>query len=196
MGAHVLWPILVRGDILGQERLRTHTSNDSRAQATFRLWGRVAAPREADRFRERDNCVCTQSVVFTVPLLQDGALLFRGCGVVEPAVLSIDCYFEPHADGTAASLRDEAVGNLPLLGRKASGAGGYLACFFYCMWLASRGLWQQGSNNTKNYWKESFCGFSLAHVHTPFAQQVLMFVCVISKVDSSTSTHQRLLNPD
>lgn len=195
MSAHVLRPILVRGDIRGQERLRIHTSSDSRAQATFRLWGRVAAPREADRFRERDNCVCTQSVVFTVPLLQDGALLFRGCGVVEPAVLSIDCYFEPPADGTAASLRDGAVGNLPLLGRKASGWK-YLACFSYCMWIASRGLWQQGSDNTKNYWKESFCGFSLAHVHTLFAQQVLMFVFVISKVDSITSTHQRLLNPD
>lgn len=34
------------------------------------------------------------------------------CGVVEAAVLSIDCYFESPADGTAVSVRDEAFGEL------------------------------------------------------------------------------------
>lgn len=32
--------------------------------------------------------------------------LFRGCDVAEPAVLSIDCYFEHPADSTAVSLGD------------------------------------------------------------------------------------------
>lgn len=61
-------------------------------------------------FRERvagDNCVYT---VYTCMRLQlhDSARLFQGCGVVAPAVLSIDCYFESPADGTAVSMRDEA----------------------------------------------------------------------------------------
>lgn len=38
--------------------------------------------------------------------LHDSARLFRGGGVVEPAVLSIDGYFEAPADGTTVSLRD------------------------------------------------------------------------------------------
>lgn len=58
-----------------------------------------------------DNCVYT---AYRCPRLQlhDSARLFQGCGVVGPAVLSIDCYFESPADGTAVSLRDEAFGNL------------------------------------------------------------------------------------
>lgn len=38
--------------------------------------------------------------------LPDSARLFRGCDVAEPAVLSIGCYFERPADGTAVSLGD------------------------------------------------------------------------------------------
>lgn len=60
-----------------------------------------------------DDCVCVYTVYVCKRLqLHDSARLFRGCGVVEPAVLSIDCYFESPADGTAVSPRDEAFRNL------------------------------------------------------------------------------------
>lgn len=69
-----------------------------------------------------DNCVCIQRRRARAPQLHDNARLFQGCGVVEPAVLSIDCYFESPADGTAVSLRDGAFGNLRL--RRGAAEGG------------------------------------------------------------------------
>lgn len=44
--------------------------------------------------------------------LPDSTGLFRGCDVVEPAVLSIDCYFEHPADSTAVSLGDAAFSDI------------------------------------------------------------------------------------
>lgn len=49
------------------------------------------------------------------------------CGVVEPAVLSIDCYFEAPADGTAVSLgetRPSEVSSTLRQGRGGEGASG------------------------------------------------------------------------
>lgn len=92
--------ILVEGDIPGQEGLRILPAApvlglESRG---FGLRGWQGGS-EKERPGDDSVYVCTRLQ------LHDSARLFQGCGVVEPAVLSIDCYFESPADGTAVSQR-------------------------------------------------------------------------------------------
>lgn len=64
------------------------------------------------------------------------------CGVVEPAVLSIDCYFESPADGTAVSLRDRVFGNLchSQAGWGVEGHRGILGMLFPLYMISFEGL--------------------------------------------------------
>lgn len=90
-----------------------------------------------------DDCVCVYTAYVCKRLqLHDSARLFRGCGVVEPAVLSIDCYFESPADGTAVSPRDEAFRNLchSQAGGAEGASGDTWHASSHCICLASEGL--------------------------------------------------------
>lgn len=95
-----LLPLRTEAGIPGQEGLRTPL-----VAPTVRLtpgvgWGGGSEKSTRVAWLEAHVCKSQQ--------LPDSARLFRGCDVVEPAVLSIDCYFEHPADGTAVSLGDAA----------------------------------------------------------------------------------------
>lgn len=104
---HGLWPTNLGGGWHSRAGGVKNTSSGSRAWAG--VWGRGL--RGWHGWRRLRVCVCT---VYMCKRLQlhDSARLFQGGGVVKPAVLSIDCYFESPADGTAVSLRDKAFRHL------------------------------------------------------------------------------------
>lgn len=83
-----------------------NTSSGSHGQA--RAWGRVGWGGVGGGSEKSTGVAWLEAHVCKSQQLPDSARLFRGCDVVEPAVLSIDCYFEHPADGTAVSLGDAA----------------------------------------------------------------------------------------
>lgn len=131
--SHGPWPTNPGGGWHSRARGVKNTSSGSRARA--RVWGRGL------RWWHgwRRLCVCACEWVYTRCMCPNACSFMtalgysEGCGVVEPAVLSIDCYFEAPADGTAVSLgetRPSEISSILRQGRGWRGIRGYLACFF------------------------------------------------------------------
>lgn len=106
--------ILVEGGIPGQEGLRILPAAPELGLESG------AEDHEGGVAGDGRMCGCTQRLCAKGCSYHDSARLFRGCGVVKPAVLSIDCYFESPADGTAVlSERRGLQKSLPFSGRGA-----------------------------------------------------------------------------